>query len=235
MVTSVFSPPPTTAADPTAAAANSLAQAMGGGSNLGEDAFLKLLVAQLKNQDPLNPQQNYEFVAQLAQFSSLEQNMSTNTKLDSLTQAMTSQQNTALVSLVGKQATVKGNIVSLQGQGTPVPISFTLDSAAASANITIQDQSGRTIRTLPVGARAAGVVNVLWNGQDDSGLPQPAGPYQVTVTAKNASDGPVSLTQQSTGTVTALSFDQGFPVLHLDNGVTAPSGDLIAVSPPSTK
>src|SRR5690348_15201692 len=111
MVSSIFSPPPTTASDPTAAAASSLAQAMGGGSNLGEDASLTLLGAQLKNQDPLKPQQNYEFGAQLAQFPSLEQSMRTSTKIASLTQAVQSQQSTALVNLVGKQASVKGNIV----------------------------------------------------------------------------------------------------------------------------
>jgi hypothetical protein len=64
-------------------------------------------------------------------------------------------------------------------------------------------------------------------------LPQPAGPYQVTVTAKDANDAPVALTQQSSGTIRSVSFDQGFPVLQLDNGVKAPVGDLVSVSPSS--
>jgi flagellar basal-body rod modification protein FlgD len=216
------------------APSGSLTEAAGGGKALGQDAFLKLLVAQLKNQDPLNPQDNYEFVAQLAQFSSLEQSVGINDRLDQLALQNQGLQNSQVVSLVGKEATVKGNIVALKGQGQPVSISFKLDGAAKNASVVIRDQLGRTVRTLEVGARAAGNVTVAWNGQSDSGLPQPAGPYQVTVTAKSEEDLPVTLTQQSSGTIRSVSFEQGFPVLQLDSGVTAPVGDLVSVSPSLT-
>jgi flagellar basal-body rod modification protein FlgD len=215
-------------------ASGALTQAAGGNKELGQEAFLKLLVAQLKNQDPLNPQENHEFVAQLAQFSSLEQTVGINARLDQLALQNQGLQNSQVVSLVGKEATVKGNIVTLKGQGQTVPINYTLDAAASGATVVIRDARGRAVRTLQVGARAAGAVTVQWNGQDDTGLPQPAGPYQILVTAKNAAGGPVSLTQKSTGTIEAVSFDQGFPVLQLENGVSAPVGDLISVSPPSS-
>jgi flagellar basal-body rod modification protein FlgD len=204
----------------------------GGSKPLGQEAFLKLLVAQLQNQDPLNPQENYEFVAQLAQFSSLEQSIGINDRLDTLALQNQGMQNSQIVSLVGKEATVKGDIVTLNGQGSIVPISFTLNDAAEQSTVVIRDASGRTIRSIQVAARAAGTVTVQWNGQSDSGNPQPAGPYQVTVTAKNADGGPVSLTQQTTGLIEAVSFDRGFPVIHLDNGVAAPVGDLLSVAPP---
>ena len=206
----------------------------GGGNNLGQDAFLKLLVAQLKNQDPLNPQQNYEFVAQLAQFSSLEQSVGINDRLDQLAQQNQGLQNSQVVQLVGKTATVKGSIVTLKGQGQAVPISFRTEGATKESTIVIKDQAGSTIRTMKVGPKAAGIVSVAWNGQSDSGLPQPAAPYQVTVTAKSDSDAPVTLSQQTSGVIKSVSFDQGFPVLQLDNGVTAPVGDLVSVSPSST-
>ena len=214
--------------------AGALTEALGAGGNkaLGQEAFLKLLVAQLQNQDPLNPQENYEFVAQLAQFSSLEQSIGINDRLDALALQNQGMQNSQIVSLVGKQATVKGDIVTLSGQGASVPISFTLDDAADEATVTIRDGAGRTVRTIPVSARAAGTVSVQWNGQSDSGNPQPAGPYQVTVTASKAGGAPVSLTQQTTGLIDSVSFDRGFPVIHLNNGVTAPVGDLLSVSPP---
>lgn len=211
--------------------AGALTQALGGDKSLGQEAFLKLLVAQLQNQDPLNPQENHEFVAQLAQFSSLEQSIGINARLDELALQNRGLQNSQVVDLVGKQAIVRGNIVTLRGQGEIVPISFNLDSAAQEATLTIRDASGRSVRTLQVGARAAGTVTVQWNGQDDTGLPQPAGAYQVSVTAKNTAGGPVSLSQQTSGTIQSVSFDRGFPVIHLDSGVTAPVGDLIQVSP----
>src|ERR1700754_527009 len=93
----------------------SLAEAAGAGGNgaMGQEAFLKLLVAQLQNQDPLNPQDNYEFVAQLAQFSSLEQTIGINDRLDQLALQSQGLQNTETIALVGKQVTVKGNIVTL--------------------------------------------------------------------------------------------------------------------------
>ena len=214
--------------------AGALSQALGQNQAMGQEAFLKLLVAQLQNQDPLNPQENHEFVAQLAQFSSLEQSIGINERLDALTLQNQGLQNSQIVGLVGKEATVKGDIVTLSGQGSIVPVSFTLKDPAAEATVVIRDASGRTVRTIPVSAKAAGTVNVTWNGQSDSGNPQPAGPYQVTVTAKNADGGPVSLTQQTSGLISSVSFDRGFPVLHLDSGVTAPVGDLISVSPPTS-
>lgn len=206
----------------------------GGNKSLGQDAFLKLLVAQLQNQDPLNPQENYEFVAQLAQFSSLEQSIGINDRLDALALQNQGLQNSQIVALVGKQATVKGDIVTLNGQGSIVPISFTLNDAASESTIVIRDAAGRTVRTIPVSAKAAGTVTVQWNGQSDSGTPQPAGPYHVTVTAKTADGAPVALTQQTSGRIESVSFDRGFPVIHLDSGVAAPVGDLLSVAPPTS-
>src|SRR5918995_2871453 len=114
--------------------AGALTDALGGQKEaMGQEAFLKLLVAQLQNQDPLNPQENHEFVAQLAQFSSLEQSIGINDRLDALTLQNQGMQNSQIVALVGKEATVKGDIVTLSGQGAIVPISFTLEDAAEEA------------------------------------------------------------------------------------------------------
>jgi flagellar basal-body rod modification protein FlgD len=210
-----------------------LTEAVGGNKELGQEAFLKLLVAQLQNQDPLNPQENHEFVAQLAQFSTLEQSVGINERLDQLALQNQGMQNSQIVGLVGKEATIKGDIVTLSGQGAIVPVSFTLENPMEEGTVLIRDAAGRKVRTIPISARAAGTVTVTWNGQSDAGNPQPAGPYQVTVTAKNKDDAPVKLTQQSQGRIDSVSFDRGFPVLHLDSGVSAPVGDLLSVSPSS--
>ncbi len=208
----------------------SLAEAAGGKA-LGQEAFLKLLVAQLQNQDPLNPQENYEFVAQLAQFSSLEQTIGINDRLDQLSLQNQGLANSQVVGMVGKKATIKGNIVTLDGQGASVPITFTLAAAAESSQVEIRNPQGVLVRRIEIGARAAGTVTSLWNGQNGNGTPQPAGAYQVNVVAKNATGQPVSVSQQSTGTIEAVSFERGFPVLRLDSGIAAPVADLIEVSP----
>jgi flagellar basal-body rod modification protein FlgD len=214
----------------------SLAEAAGAGGNgaMGQEAFLKLLVAQLQNQDPLNPQDNYEFVAQLAQFSSLEQTIGINDRLDQLALQSQGLQNTETVSLVGKEVTVKGNIVTLDGQGSKVPISFTTEGKSTSSQIVIKDQNGRTVRTLTLGPHAAGLVKTTWDGRGDTGVAQPAGAYQVTASAKNGDDAPVVVSQQSTGSVQSISFDKGFPVLTLDNGLSVPVSDLVRVAPPTS-
>jgi flagellar basal-body rod modification protein FlgD len=100
--------------------------------------------------------------------------------------------------------------------------------------VTIRDQQGRTVRTLELGARGAGISRITWDGRDESGNIQPAGTYSVAVTATNA-DTPIVVSQETSGFVKAVSFDKGYPVLHLSTGVSVPVADLLRVdSPPNT-
>jgi flagellar basal-body rod modification protein FlgD len=209
-----------------------LTSQLGGSQALGKDSFLKLLVAQLKNQDPLKPQDNSAFVAELAQFSSLEQTLGINQRLDTLSMQNQGLANTQLAGFVGKPVTVRGSLVTIDGSGTPASIGFTLGSASDNTKILIQDQNGRTVRTLDIGPRNAGLARITWDGRDDAGVVQPSGTYKVTVQAKGANDAPVSVVQETTGTVKSVSFDKGYPVLMLDNGTTAPVSDLLRVDSP---
>src|SRR2546423_270464 len=99
---------------------------LGNNQGLDKNAFLKLLVAQMKNQDPLKPMDNTEFVAQLAQFSNLEQVMGINSRLDTLTAQGQGLQNTEIASLVGKTVTVNGKTIGLDGSGGAASFGFTL-------------------------------------------------------------------------------------------------------------
>ncbi len=231
MATSPISSSTSAAQDAAAASAqnSSLSGALGTNSSLGEQDFLKLLVAQLKNQDPLAPQDNSQFVAQLAQFSSLQAAMGTNTRLDAITSQNQGTANSEAINLVGKKATVKGSLLTAQGSGQPVAVNFTLLADTASTNVSIQDSTGKVVRTIPIGARTAGLVKTSWDGRDDSGNVMPAGTYAVSVQAKSDAGGAVSVTQETTGTVTSVAFDKGYPVLSLDNGMQVPVSDLIEV------
>jgi flagellar basal-body rod modification protein FlgD len=221
----------TTPIDSSSSAAGltqSVSQATGGQA-MGKDAFLKLLVAQIRNQDPLKPQDSTQFVAELAQFSSLEQTMGINERLDLLALQSRGLQNTEVVGMVGKLATVRGSMLTIDGSGTGAAVGFTLDGESTETKVVIRDQSGRTVRSLDLGARNAGTSRIQWDGRSDAGQVQPAGTYVVEIEANTADGSPVTASQQTSGIITGVSFDKGYPVLHLDNGTDVPISDLLRV------
>jgi flagellar basal-body rod modification protein FlgD len=196
---------------------------------LGKEAFLKLLVAQLEFQDPLEPKENSEFVAELAQFSSLEQTVGINDRLDQLSLQTQGLANSQVTSLVGTTATVSGNMVTVDGTGSGTPVAFELGDDATSVKVSITNQNGDVIRTIDVGERSEGYVQIQWNGQSDAGIVQPEGTYVVSVVAENENGDAVDVSQETTSEVSAVSFDKGYPVLHLTNGAAVPVSDLLRV------
>ena len=156
----------------TTSAVGSLTSAMSGNKAMGRDAFLKLLVAQLKNQDPLKPQDNSAFVAELAQFSSLEQSMGVNDRLDQMMLQNQGMANANVVNMVGQVATVRGSLITTDGSGIGVPVAFSQDRVSDKTVVQIQDASGRVVRTLDLGTRPAGISKITWDGRSDDGLVQ---------------------------------------------------------------
>jgi len=219
----------------TASTASQLSSALGKNPAMGRDAFLKLLVAQLKNQDPLKPQDNSAFVAELAQFSSLEQSMGVNDRLDQMMLQNQGMANANVVNMVGQTATVKGSLITTDGSGIGTPVAFSQDRVSDKTVVQIQDANGKIVRTLDLGTRPAGISRITWDGRSDDGLVQPAGTYAVNVKAADADGGTVVVSQETSGTITGVAFDKGYPVLRLSNGVSAPVSDLLRVeSPPKT-
>jgi flagellar basal-body rod modification protein FlgD len=208
--------------------ADGLVSAANSSSAMGKDAFMKLLVAQISHQNPLKPMDDTAFVAQLAQFSALEQTMGINKRLDDLSTQQRGTANTELGALVGKKVTVRGTMTTLDSSGIGAPISFQLDGNAKTVDVNIADPSGKVVRTIHVGAQAAGLTKITWDGRNNDGLAQPPGPYTVSVIAKDG-DKPVSVLQETTGTLVGIDFSKGYPNLQLDNGVSAPASDLIRI------
>ncbi len=220
----------TSSATTTAGAVQSLT----GQAALGRDAFLKLLVAQLRHQDPLKPMDNTQFVAELAQFSNLEQVMGINDRLDLLAIQGRGMANTEITGLVGTRVTLRGSAVTLDGSGTAVQVGFTLDGDAETTRLSIVNAAGETVRTVDLGAQRGGLRKYTWDGKSDEGAVLPPGNYSVTVSAANDAGAPVGVLQEASGLVTAVSFDKGYPLLHLDNGLSAPVADLLKVEPSAT-
>ncbi len=172
--------------------------------SLGKDDFLKLLVAQLKNQDPLQPQDNTAFIAQLAQFSSLEQLQNVSGQLDSLLTAQTTGNQVAETSLVGKTVHYTGNTVTTDGQSGGKLQAVLADSADKVSTL-VTDSSGKIVRLLSSTNASAGKLDIAWDGLDQNGNPAPAGTYTLTVSAAKTNGTAVSLTEQTSGVVTGVT------------------------------
>jgi flagellar basal-body rod modification protein FlgD len=193
---------------------------------LGQDQFLNLLVAQLKNQNPLDPFDDAQMMAQLAQFSQLEQTKQMTTAMTSFIKQQGAANATGLTALLGKHVTAQGSGVSLTS-GTPAPLSFNLESKASTVTVQVMNASGLPVRTWKGADQPSGTQTTTWDGKDDSGKTLPTGQYTFTVTAKDAAGAAVSASTQMTGVVTSIRYDATGPVLIFDAGqVVLPSGIL---------
>ena len=210
--------------DPTKASQSSKNQ-----GTLDKQSFLKLLVAQLSHQDPLKPMEGTEFVTQLAQFSSVEQQIIQSQKLDVLSTQMQGLAGNEAASLVGKRVTIQGKSeVNFDGN-LATNQSFTLNGQADSVKVDIKDANGNVVRTIDLKNKEAGAVDVVWDGKSDSGNKMPAGKYTMDIHAKDKSGADVGTTQQVSGTVVKVTFEKGYPEVVLDSGVRAPLSDLVSV------
>lgn len=197
-------------------------------AGMDKDAFLKLLVAQLSHQDPTQPTEGTEYVTQLAQFSLVEQSMAQSSKLDVVSTQLTGMSSNEAASLVGKSVTVRGSGIAFDGVSA-TGSSVNLSANAAKVTVQIQDSTGKTVRTLDVGARASGAMPISWDGRDDNGQPAAKGNYTLKVSATTADGSIVNASQDVSGTVQKVNYDKGYPEITLDSGVTAPISDLVSV------
>jgi flagellar basal-body rod modification protein FlgD len=153
-------------------------------SALGQDQFLTLLVAQLKNQDPLNPTDATEFTAQLAQYSQLEQLFNLNDSMDQLASAQNNSERLSALSLIGQDVVVEESEFTLGSE--PAQIGYRVDGTASSANLLIKNSSGKTVATLAAKDLSAGNHYLTWDGKDSGGNTLASGKYSITIDAKSA-------------------------------------------------
>ncbi len=133
-------------------------------NDLGQDAFLQLMITQMKNQDPLSPQDNSEFVAQLAQFSSVEGLEKLNTNFNAFTGGFMSNQALQASSLVGSSVSVESK-TSILSENDIISGTVTVPSTTSDLTINIYDAKGALAATVPVGAAPKGDMNFRFDGQ----------------------------------------------------------------------
>lgn len=152
------------------------------GSALGKDAFLQLLVTQMQNQNPLEPQDNGEFVAQLAQFSSLESMQSLNGSVNTIVSSFQSSQALQASSLVGRSVTVVTDTAVVDtSKGMTGSVNLTTSSTGTAVGV--YDSSGKLIRTIDLDAKTAGLASFTWDGKNGDGEVVAAGKYSFKATA----------------------------------------------------
>lgn len=187
-----------------------------GKANLGQDDFLTLLVAQLEHQDPLEPQENTEFIAQLAQFSALEAQTSTNDKLDALLTAQGSSEQTAAFALLGQEVIAASDSIYLQGDD--VELGFSLEQAASSAEITVTDEDGNEVASFSMSDPQDGYNFISWDGTDSSGDPLPKGVYNMEIKVIDANGQEVENQPLVKVRVNEVALDPSGSILVTDAG-----------------
>ena len=153
--------------------------------DLGKNEFLELLVAQLNNQNPLEPQENGEFIAQLAQFSQVEGIEKLNTSMGSLLSGYQSSQALQASSLVGRKVIVPTEKAVVDTSET-FKGSLVLPVTSSNVYVNVYDSAGKAVSRVNLGQQAAGNVSFMWDGKDSSGNVLPPGTYKFEAQATYA-------------------------------------------------
>lgn len=191
------------------------------------NTFLQLLTTQLKYQDPMDPMDTAEFTNQLVQYSSVEQAIQTNEKLDTMMSLSIANLGAQAVSYIGKTVQVLGDVMPLEGGVSKA--SYTLDKDVLSTTIVVKDMSGNIVYTQN-GEKTSGTHEFTWDGKDSNGNQLEDGAYQISVSTKVAEgDSVASVTTTIFGKVTGVASDQNNIYVGLGDAVTAQLGDIVTI------
>ena len=201
--------------DQTSGYTGAAAGSTGGGLEASRDQFLKLFVAQLEHQNPLDPQNGADMVAQLAQFSSLEQQVEGNRRLDELITVQDAAAGAGLADLAGRSITADVSSITVDGKLELPRIELTGSPAAHAGEVVIKGPSGEVVRTLPIAAGPP--PSVTWDGLDDQGAPIANGAYTLAVNATGSDGNKVTVRPQIRSRVDAVELGPEGARLRLGN------------------
>jgi flagellar basal-body rod modification protein FlgD len=189
---------------------------------MGKDTFLTLLVAQLRNQDPLNPMEGTEFTAQLAQFSSLEQLQNVNDNLGLIHFNQGEELIFKAMDFMGKEIDVNGDQLIL-AEGNSAKGGFLMETHGDCV-VTVFNAHGTAVKHIPMGGLDPGTHQFEWDGTEDSGSALDDGVYSFTVTAVDGTGQPHSVETFLSGRVDRVNIEGQVPLLYVgDMPVALPS------------
>ncbi len=188
-----------------------------GNPKLDKDAFFKLMLTHLKNQDPTSPLKSHEMAAQLAQFSSLEQMSNINEVLKDMNKGQTNVGQFQALDLIGK--TVSGDSAKIEHKNgdTLHAISFNLADSADEVKVAIKDAEGKVVKNFDLKNQSKGTVKLDWDGKNLDGKAQSAGVYKVHVDAKKSTGSKVAAETQFKGQVTGMQLSESGPIVFIGN------------------
>ncbi|RMH42236.1 MAG: flagellar hook capping protein [Deltaproteobacteria bacterium] len=194
-----------------------------------KDEFLRLLVAQLEHQNPLDPQDGAEFVAQLAQFANVEQGAQATAILSQIQAEQRAAAGAALAGFVGATATASADAVHWAPDGGAPPDLFVdLPDAAESVQVVIRDANGNEVKSIDLGPHPAGDVSIGWDGTDAQGVPVDEGTYTVEVVATAADGSSIDASPKLRGRVDAIEFSDGVHMLRI-GGASVPPASVLSI------
>ncbi len=186
---------------------------------LGKDDFLQLLVTKMTNQDPLEPMKDEQFIAELAQFSQLEQTYNMNRLLQNSSNMdylqMQTINNTMATNLIGKDIKASYNSVYL-GDSDSSDINFSTDEYAKEIKVTITNSDGNVVRTLTAESVAPGDNTVTWDGRDENGNRLASDVYSVSIEATDANGDDFTPSTYVQGMVDGVVYRDGAAMLMVN-------------------
>lgn len=174
---------------------------------LGQNEFLELMMAQLKNQDPMKPMDNGEFLGQMAQFSTVTGIEDMQVSLDKLSETYATSQTLQSTSLVGQEVLIENSGIELNADG-PVNGSFELDAGSGDVKLDITDAAGSVVQQIGLGEFGAGRHAFNWDGLNNQGQRMPPGKYTASITAQRG-EGYESVTVLSSRVIDSVEFGAG--------------------------
>ncbi len=199
-------------------------------SGLGKDEFLELLITQISNQSPLEPMDSQDFVAQLAQFSSVEQLTSINDGLNTLAVGQAGILSGQTVNMLGKTVAYEGDQAHLPA-GESAPLKFSLGQNVDTLEVYVSAPGGepkkvRISDDQVSGFRTAGVHTYEWDGKLEDGSTMPPGTYTFEVRATKEGEPVEGISTWSIGQVSGISYESGAPQLVIGDARVSPADIL---------
>ncbi|NBU21324.1 flagellar hook assembly protein FlgD [bacterium] len=179
---------------------------------LGKDDFLRLMLSQMKNQDPTSPFKAEQMATEIAQFTSVEQLQNMNQNLTKLSQQNRPLEQMVMTGMIGKTVTVDRDRFP-HAEGENDSLSFNLSKDSKSTVISVNNEAGEEVYKKDLGPQKNGLVSFTWDGKKNNGLPAKSGNYAIRVEAIDHHEQKIQINSLAQAKVIGVSFEGQDPIL----------------------